>query len=266
MLQIRILPSLDTQHLCLSVIIVALVSAMLFDASPVSALAQKSKSRVSDDLTVARLVRNVKKAVAYNKIKNLRRGFVVEETRAEPDKTGGFIFMFGVKGEIRRRSTSLNPNPFIFDGKYGWLMDAKTGQPTPPIDQRSREKLLFPLWIRSGWWLDQKAPLNISILPDESTDKQVALSIKFKEGLVNSKMFIDRATWLPARFVVEYESGPYTLELKDYQQELGFVYPHKIEINYRNATSTYKVKSIAAIPVSENNPFCTAAASARHDV
>lgn len=237
----------------MNVVISSILSAIFFITLPTDISAQKTETK---SLTVNRLLKNVRKVVGYNKIKNLKHGFTVEEIRAEPDKTGGFIFMFGAKGgKIRRRALSPNPNPFVFDGKYGWLTDAKTGQPTPPIDQRSREKILFPLWIRSGWWLDNDAPLNISVLPDESTEKQVALSIKFKGGLVGSKMFIDRATWLPAKFVVEYESGPYTLELKDYQEKIGFRYPHEIEINYRNATTAYKVKSIAAIEALENNAF-----------
>lgn len=216
---------------------------------------RKPKPRDADNLTFARVVSNVRNSVGYDNLKKLKRGFVVEEGLADSNPSNGFVYMFGSNGEIRRRAMSQNPNPFIFDGKDGWLIDRVSGEPTPPIPQRLREKLLFPLWVRSGHWLDEKAPLVMSILPNESDDKRVALSMKFKDGLVDGKLFVDRATWLPTTLVVGYEAGPYTVELKDYQEAFGFRYTHQIAISYRGTTGNYKVKSITEISPADGNVF-----------
>lgn len=215
--------------------------------------------KTDESLTVPRIVARVKRAVKYGKIESLKLGFKVEEMRADSANPTGFVFMFGTAGEIHRRALAPQPNPFIYDGRDAWLFERLTGAPTPPLDRRLREKLLFPLWIRGGWWLDERAPLAIALLPAESNDKQVALALKFREGIVNAKLFIERATWLPATLIVEYESGPYRVDLKDYREPLGFLYPHEIKINYRGTDSTFRVRAVAEIPATETKAFATPA-------
>src|SRR6266404_3590355 len=218
-------------------------------------LVQSSKSRAKESLTIARLVGNVRKSIGYDQVKKLKSGFTVEETLTESKNKGSFVYLFGPNGELRRQASTLNPNAFVFDGKDGWLIDSRTGWPSPPFGQRAREKLLFPMWVRNNWWLNQTAPLRLSLLPEESNDKRVAISMKFRDGLVEAKLFVDRATWLPTTLVVEYESGPYTVEMKDYQETLGFLYPHQFAINYRGSTGNYKVSSITTILPTGTNPF-----------
>jgi hypothetical protein len=196
------------------------------------------------DLTVAKVVENVRKAIRYDKIRKLKYGFVVEEIPSASNNSNGFVYTFGKAGRVRREGTGQNRNPFIFDGKDGWSIDQRT-ELAFPNSQSGGQKLLFPAWIRSGWWLDKNAPLSKSILAGESDEKTVALAMKFDEGGVGAKLFINRETWLPAKLVVEYAAGPYIWELSDYQESLGFLYPRQIKTNYRNSDSVYKVKSVA---------------------
>lgn len=221
-----------------------------------SAGAQPQATKTTDTLTVPQIVANVRRSVRYDKIKKLKRGFVVEETLASKESTDITIKMFGPNGEVRRESKPQDLNALVvFDGKELWMINrlktsARYGSPAP-VNQKQLEKLVLPWWIQSGWWLDENAPLDIAVLPGESTETRVALAIKLKNGLVGSKLFIERATWLPAILVVEQAKGPYTLELRDYQKTLGFLYPRRSKVNYDNSAKEYTVRSVAELPATE---------------
>ncbi|MDQ3820127.1 MAG: retropepsin-like domain-containing protein, partial [Acidobacteriota bacterium] len=101
----------------------------------------------------------------------------------------------------------------------------------------------------------KNAPLIFSILPEETNEKQVALSMRLERGLVGARILIDRQTWLPKTLTVEYERGPYTFIFSDYQERLGFLFPQRTNINYRGSDSEFKVKSIALIPKNAADPF-----------
>ena len=225
-----------------------LLSVLLVTMAATAALAQ-SESKAAP--SVALVLSNVRKAIDYQKLKDLKRGFVVEETEAASG-SGARILWLGSSGEFRQDSKPSDNRPLGFDGKFGWQVD-RTGLPAP-MPQRLREKLLIPAWVRSGWWLNDAAPFVFSILPEETNDKQIALSMKLQHGLVGAKIFVDRATWLPEKLVVEYERGPYTLILKDYRESLGFRLPQRTLTNYRGSDSEYKIKTVTEIKGS--NP-CT---------
>ncbi|HEV2802077.1 MAG TPA: retropepsin-like aspartic protease [Pyrinomonadaceae bacterium] len=208
-------------------------------AGGASASAQES----AGELTVARVLANVRKAVGHGRLKRLRHGFVVEEAGKEAKAEEGKVLTFGAAGEYREDTRPQNSRPLGFDGRFGWQVD-RTGL-AAHMPQRLREKLLIPAWVRGGWWLDERAPFVYSILPEETNDKRVALSMRVsKRGLVGAKVFIDRATWLPEAFVVEYERGPFTVTLRDYQETLGFRFPHTTVVNYRGSDSEWKVRSV----------------------
>lgn len=213
------------------------------------------KQQTNDDLTVREVLSNVRTAVGYKKLMQLKSGFVLEESEAKNQSNAGDVrvLMFGSAGEFREDSIPRSERPFGFDGKYAWQPD-RTRFPTP-VAQRLREKLLIPAWVRSGWWLDERAPFVFAVLPEETNQSQVALSMRLERGLVGAKIFIDRQTWLPKTLIVEYERGPYTLTFSDYQERLGASFPQHLKVNYRGSDSEFKVKSIAEMPKNADNPF-----------
>ncbi|MEA2172685.1 MAG: hypothetical protein QOD00_277 [Blastocatellia bacterium] len=213
---------------------------------------QKTRAQSAKELTVKQVLDNVRKAVGYAKLKSLKRGFIIQESYAESGDDGAAMW-FGTNGEYRQGTKSADDRPLGYDGKFGWQVD-RTGV-AAPLSQRLREKLLIPAWVRGGWWLNERAPFVYSLLPAETNDKQVALNMKLEGGLVGAKVVVDRATWLPSTLVVEYERGPYTMTLKDYQEPLGFRLPQRTSVNYRGKDTEYKVKSVAEIAKDANAPF-----------
>jgi outer membrane lipoprotein-sorting protein len=202
-----------------------------------SAFTQLETTKTTDKLTAPQILANVRKAVSYDKIKKLKRGFAIEEIRESADSSNTTIRMFGRTGEVRQEAKPQDTNTFVFDGKELWMINrsaasSRNGSPYP-VNQKQLEKLVLPWWIQSNWWLDEKAPLDIAVLPIESNEMRVTLSVKIKNGVVGSKLFVDRATWLPTALFVEQAKGFLTLELKDYQKTLGFLFPHRFESQLR---------------------------------
>ncbi|HEY9403205.1 MAG TPA: retropepsin-like aspartic protease [Pyrinomonadaceae bacterium] len=225
---------------CLS----ALLSLTLLSAVSVCAPGARvsAANQGAGELSVARVLANVRRSVGHGRLRRLRRGFVVEEAAKGAAAGEARILTFGAAGEFREDSRPPGGRPFGYDGSFAWQLD-RTGLPAP-MPQRLREKLLIPAWVRGGWWLDERAPFVYSILPAETDDKRVAISLGVRRGLVGAKIFIDRATWLPQTLAVEYERGPYTVSFKDYRETLGFRFPQTILVNYRGSDSEFKVRTV----------------------
>jgi hypothetical protein len=236
--------------------VVAACLLLLLSQSHRGASLQTTKPQAASELTVRQVLANVRKAIGYDKLKSLKRGFVIEEAYAESGADAG-ISWFGPVGEYRQGTKAADDRPLGFDGKFGWQVD-RNGL-AAPMPQRLREKVLIPAWVRGGWWLSESTPFIFSLMPSETNDKQVALNMKLEHGLVGAKILLDRETWLPSTLVVEYERGPYTVTLKDYQERLGFRLPQRTSVNYRGKDTEYKVKSVAEIARDENNPFAVPA-------
>ena len=239
----------------LSALLVLILLSGVLAGAPGAHAARSGQA--AEELTATRVLSNVRKAIGYEKLRHLRRGFVVEEASKDAAAGEGRTLTFGAAGEYREDSRPQNSRPLGYDGSYGWQVD-RTGLPAP-MPQRLREKVLIPAWVRSGWWLDARAPFVYAMLPAETNDKRVALSMRVRRGLVGAKIFIDRATWLPDAFVVEYERGPYTVTLKDYQETLGFRFPHTSVVNYRGSDSEIRVRAVREASAADTARFAAPA-------
>lgn len=202
--------------------------------------------------TVARVIENVRKSVRYEALTKLSRGFTVEEADTDPGAPSSLVYSFGPKGKARRQSTSSNPDPFVFDGEDAWQINQTTGEPLPPAGQRLRERLLLPLWLRSGWWLDEAAPLKIAVLAEESNRERAALSITFREELVgpiiSARLWVNRTTWLPESLIVEDKADRYIYNFADYRKTtLGFFYPHRIAVEEPGHRSVFEARKLTKI-------------------
>lgn len=208
---------------------------------------------------VAAVIRNIRKSIRYEALQKLNPGFKVEEAGTGHNASAGFVYSFGPKGKARRQSASSNPDPFVFDGEDAWQINQTTGEPLPPTGQRLRERLLLPLWLRSGWWLDEAAPLIINMLPGESNGERAALSITFREELVgpiiSAKLWVNRKTWLPETLIVEDRDDRYTYDFADYRKTLGFFYPHRIAVKEPNSSHVFEVREVEKIKATASDPF-----------
>jgi Aspartyl protease len=207
----------------------------------------------ASDVTVRQVISNVREAVGYDALARLPRGFVVQDDSGDRANDPDVLWL-GTHGEYRQAKSESDPRALGFDGRFAWQLD-RTGYPAP-MPQRLREKVLIPAWVRSGWWLSGDPRFVLSVLPAETNEKRVALSLRLEHGLVGAKIYVDRATWLPSALAVDYERGPYTLRLEDYQATpIGVRLPARISVDYRGETTEHRVTSVAAIASTARDPF-----------
>jgi hypothetical protein len=202
-------------------------------------------------LTVPQVLAKVRDAIGYDRIRKQARGFAVQEVNLAVGTDNVANKYFGRHGEVRREHGPLDTNAFVFDGRELWTLNpikasSRHGSPYPN-NQKQLEKLVLQWWVQSCWWLDERAPLDIEILPAESSVTRIALSIRFKKGVVGSKLFVDAATWLPQTLVVEQAKGLYTMQMEDYRKVLGFLYPHRLKTNYENVDREWTVKTVSTL-------------------
>src|SRR2546423_1493024 len=113
---------------------VALILCWLFLLPCSSSVARTTRTQNVNNLTVGKVLANVRKAINYDELKKLKRGFVLEEYETKSGQSSGRILTFGSFGEFREDSIPRDGRPFGFDGKYAWQPD-RTGFPTP-VPQR----------------------------------------------------------------------------------------------------------------------------------
>lgn len=197
-----------------------------------------AQAREEPEISVAEAIDRVREAVGYRHLNALSPAFAISEK-----DEGGAVhqLLFGTaRGELR------NGFDFLHDGTLAWQGDSRRGMMVPaPL--RQREKLGWPLWVRSHWWLSPQNGFFIRIAPRQSNAEEIAITLSIPEGVVGATVFIDRQSWLPRRVVVPYERGPFTQHFRDYRAVNGVMFPFEIETTYRE-TARRTVVSINQAP------------------
>ena len=180
-------------------------------------------------------------------------GFTIVERKAESESQQ--VLHFGTRrGELR------SGDEFGFDGAFAWQHDSRRNIAIPS-SQRQREKSMWPLWVRGYWWLNPRSGIAVSVLAAESDARTIALSLALPEGLVPATLYVDRATWLPARLVVPYERGPFTALYSEYRTVRGLRLPGLVETSYRSES---RLRMLATRPIPDRAAFAVPALPADH--
>lgn len=178
-------------------------------------------------LASSNVIARVRDAVGHRAPNRLRYGIAIVEKDEGGDAAQ--TRFFGKAGAVRDGSE------LGYDGRIAWQLDSRRGTAVP-MNLRQFEKLAWPLWVRSGQWLDRDSGITATVLPGESDARHVALRLQRRGGVVPATLFVDRSTWLPARLVVPYDRGPFTAVYSDYRPALGMRLPFRTESQYRDSS------------------------------
>jgi hypothetical protein len=160
------------------------------------------------------------------------RGFAIEGE-------GGPLLLGTRRGEVKLGGEA------VYDGEVAWRFDERRRSGVP-LNLRQLEKLAWPLWVRSGWWLNPASGIAVEALPAESSAELIALRLKRSGGIVPATVFVDRRTLLPARLVVPYDRGPMTMLFSDWRPALGGRIAFTVESTYRD---TQRRQAISVRPL-----------------
>jgi hypothetical protein len=170
--------------------------------------------------SVRAVLAGVRKATGAPALERLSVGFAIEGE--------GDPLLLGTRhGEVKLGGEA------VYDGEVAWRFDERQ-RAGVPLNLRQLEKLAWPLWVRSGWWLNPASEIAVEPLAGESDSELIALRLKRPGGVVPATLFVDRRTFLPTKLVVPYDRGPMTMLFSDWRPALGGRIAFAVESTYRD--------------------------------
>ncbi|MEA3061545.1 MAG: hypothetical protein QOJ94_1326 [Sphingomonadales bacterium] len=216
------------------------LALLLAAAAPTHATPPSVDAEAAAPTSVRVVVAGVRKATGAAALERLREGFAIEGD-------GGPVLLGTHRGEVKLGGEA------VYDGEVAWRFDERRHAGVP-LNLRQLEKLAWPLWIRSGWWLNPASRITLELLPAESSADLIALRLKRPGGIVPATLFVDRRTFLPARLVVPYDRGPMTMLFSDWRPALGGRIAFTIESTYRD-TQRRQATSVRPLRAGESAAF-----------
>lgn len=209
--------------------------------------------------SAAETLGRVRAAVGYERLRGRADGFVAEGTARFRGLDSKYTFLFAPDGRFRSEIGGPLGGVNGFDGAAGWEVDW-SGMPRP-LEFEDLEVTQFQAWIHSGRWLAEDGPFDISLDAAKSDDRQLALGLKLRKGVLDAAVFIDRATWLPTKATRRGTAGEEVVELTDYREVLGFRFPHRLTRTAAGVSNVFEIRSVAAAtPAASRSRFGAATA------
>lgn len=237
----------------LSLLLAAAASVGASFTSLCPAVAQPaSRPDSAEQPGTGQIMEAVRRAVGYRHLRAFRSGIALTE-QAAGASTAETVLIGTSRGAIR------SGDGFGFDGNYRWQHDQRWGAAIPS-PQRLHEKNAWPIWIRGHWWLNPASGIRVEVDPATSGAEEVALRLTLPEGLVPATVYVNRSTWLPMRFSVPYEHGPFEARLSDWRPVRGVLLPFAVDSSYRERRSEWRV--VTAAPVASAADFTPPSAPA----
>lgn len=221
----------------------ALAFVLIAALAPSKAPAQATATAAAVTTAEEALAR-VRAAVGYERLAAQTNGVTTEGTARVRGLDTTFKFLFAPGGEFRNETTGPLGTVTGFDGATGWEVDW-SGMPRR-LEFQDLEAAQFGAWVHSERWLAPSGPFAVTLDASKSDDKQVALGLALKGGLVEATVYVERATWLPKRVTRRIPAGEEVLELSDYREVLGFRFPHRYTRGVAGITNVFETRAVAA--------------------
>ena len=224
-----------------------------------TATAQIAPPAAQSAPTAAETLKRVRAAVGYEGMRGHAGGFVAAGTARFRGLDSKFTFLFAPDGRFRSEVAGPLGEVTGFDGAAGWEVDY-SGMPRR-LELEDLEVTQFEAWLHSGRWLAEDGPFDVSPDAAKTDDKRLALKLKLKRGVLEANVFIDRATWLPARATRRGTAGEEVIEFADYRAVLGFRFPHRVTRAAAGVANVFEIKSVTkAAPAAPRSRFGPATA------
>ena len=208
--------------------------------------------------TAAEALGRARAAVGHERMRGRADGFVAEGTARFRGLDSRFTFLFAPDGRFRSEVGGALGEVTGFDGATGWEVDYS--RMPRPLELEDLEVTQFEAWLLSGRWLAADGPFDVSLDAAKTDDKLLALKLKLKRGVLEANVFLDRATWLPARATRRGTAGEEVIELAGYREALGFRFPHRVTRAAAGVTNVFEIRSVVPAPAAARARFRPATA------
>lgn len=201
------------------------------------------QAAAQDAASAAQALSRIRAAVGYEQLRSQEQGVIAEGMARYRGMDSKFSFLFTPDGRFRTQVEGPLGRTSGFNGVTAWEVDS-SGMPRT-LELQDLEAEQFYAWIQSARWLAENGPFAVSLDSSKTNDKQVALRLALKGGLLEATMFVDRVTWLPKSVKRTSFGGEEVTELSDYREVLGFRFPHKFTRSSRGVASSLEVRSVS---------------------
>jgi predicted aspartyl protease len=171
------------------------------------------------------LLASVRKSVEYDKLVAFSKGVTLTGVTRYLGEKAELTFRFSPDGRFAELVDGKFDRISGFDGKVAWETDL-SGAPYP-LDFGERASFLMTGWLMSGYWLSKRAPLTFS----RNTAQDFELSVRLSGTEMRGTITLDPDTCLPTQFVQTDGQDPRRIRFSRWNNELGFWFPHRIEIS-----------------------------------
>jgi hypothetical protein len=210
---------------------------------------------------VAAIVARMREAGGTSMLARQTGDILIRGRSTEPDSPGEYLLRFNADGRFLRKLEGPVNETHANNGSACWKID-RSGV-FRKLDLFDRDRCLFVNGIQTGRWLANLDAKNVAVSAQGSDPKAVALDVK--QGRLEAKLYVDRATWMPLKLSWPEMSGDFCWTFSGYRSDLGWKVPSKIVMtNDGKPDGQYEILSLA--PTSPQAAAYDRAESKRTDV
>jgi len=157
------------------------------------------------------------------------------------------------RGRFRLSNGGPLPNVRTFDGTDAWVNDW-TGA-VHRLVLLDRDISLMSVWLAGGFWAMHPERFEITLLADKSTESEVVLSVKLRNGRFRAEISVDRATWLPTHAAGKIQGQTHAFRYDDFTKGPGPRLPRKWTQTSGGFTTTTRWDTVEATKPSPEDYF-----------
>jgi hypothetical protein len=210
---------------------------------------------------VGAIVAHMREAAGTPMLARQTGDILIRGRSTEPDSPGEYMLRFNADGQFLRKLEGPVNETHANNTTTCWKID-RSGV-YRRLDLFDRDRCLFVIGIQTGQWLANLDTKNVAVSAQGNDSKTVAIDVK--QGRLEAKIYIDRATWMPLKLSWPEMSGDYGWTFSGYRSDLGWKVPSKIVMtNDGKPDGQYEVQSLA--PTSAQAAAYDRVESKRNDV
>jgi len=213
-----------------------------------SALGSFANAREDNENASESIVSNIRQALGSDALERHAGGFLLEGTADHNGLESQYSLAFTPGGLFHREIRGRLHDAVAYDGVTAWGVDWSRTPRVLALEDLEVQQTLH--WVQTGRWLAAESPFALSVVADESDERQVCLRMRLKGGILEAKLLVDRATWQPRQLRRRWFAGEETWLFENYQRSHGCFLAHKVAHKRAELTDTFEVQSVREISTS----------------
>jgi hypothetical protein len=206
-----------------------------------------------DEPNLDEMLARIRAALGTESLEKHPAGILLEGRSRKGAEERRYSLQFTPGGKFLRRIEGNLTEVVIFDGTTAWGADwSRIPRRLEMFDLEVNQMIL---WVQTGRWLAPDSPLACELVPGQGGDDRIRLKLRFKHGIMEAELAVDRATYLPSLLKLQKQLIEEIWEYRDYRPVLGFKVPHTVVRNFGGLVETTQVETVREAPAGASDPY-----------